>query len=46
MNGIIPSGWGWEYVIAAYSVTAAVFIGYAASVLVRYRRELRHEGKR
>jgi hypothetical protein len=30
---------GWEYVIAAYAVSAAILTGYAVSVVVRYRRE-------
>lgn len=28
---------GWEYVWTAYGITAGVFIGYAASVIWRYR---------
>jgi heme exporter protein C len=30
---------GWEYVIAAYAVSAAILIGYSLSVLLRYRGE-------
>jgi hypothetical protein len=45
MSGVIPSGWGWEYVLAAYGVTAAVFLAYGASVVIRYRNERRREGK-
>lgn len=41
MNGA-PSGvieGGWEFVIAAYVVSAAILLGYACSVVWRYRRE-------
>ncbi len=31
---------GWEFVWAAYSVTAVVLAGYVASVFVRLRTEL------
>jgi heme exporter protein CcmD len=31
---------GWEYVIAAYAVTALILIGYAVSVVLRHRQEL------
>ena len=37
MSGVIAGGW--EFVTAAYSVTALVLVGYAASVVLRYRRE-------
>jgi hypothetical protein len=37
MRGVIEGGW--EFVTAAYSITALVLIGYAASVLLRYRSE-------
>ena len=30
---------GWEYVWAAYTATAVILIGYAASVIARYRAE-------
>jgi heme exporter protein C len=30
---------GWEYVWAAYGISAAILIGYAVSVYVRYRHE-------
>ena len=30
---------GWEYVYAAYSVTAFILIGYAVSVVLRHRQE-------
>lgn len=35
--GVIEGGW--EFVGAAYGITAAVLIGYAVSLHVRYRRE-------
>jgi hypothetical protein len=39
MSGVIQGGW--EYVCAAYVVSAAILLGYACSVLWRYRRETR-----
>jgi len=30
---------GWEFVVAAYTVSAVVLLGYATSVYVRYRKE-------
>jgi hypothetical protein len=41
VSGVIAGGW--EFVAAAYIVTAAVLGGYAASVLLRYRAE-KHRG--
>jgi hypothetical protein len=35
--GVIQGGW--EFVWAAYAVSAAVFLGYAVSVHLRYRAE-------
>jgi heme exporter protein CcmD len=35
--GVIQGGW--EFVWAAYAVSAAVFLGYALSVHLRYRAE-------
>jgi len=35
MSGVIEGGWG--FVFAAYAVSAIVLVGYAASVLKRYR---------
>ncbi len=35
-DGVIAGGW--EFVIAAYAVTAVVLLGYAVSVCWRYRR--------
>ena len=37
MSGVIQGGW--EFVIAAYLVTAAVLGGYATTVFVHYRSE-------
>ena len=37
MRGVIEGGW--EFVIAAYTVSAVVLIGYTASVYMRYRKE-------
>jgi hypothetical protein len=37
MSGGIEGGWG--FVVAAYSVSATVLIGYAVSIHIRYRAE-------
>jgi heme exporter protein CcmD len=37
MMGVIVGGW--EFVWAAYAVTAVVLLGYAVSVHLRYRAE-------
>lgn len=37
MSGVVQGGW--EFVIAAYLVTAAAFAAYATSVFLRYRTE-------
>jgi len=37
MTGVIKGGW--EYVIAAYLASAVILLGYAGSVVWRYRRE-------
>jgi heme exporter protein CcmD len=51
MTGVVAGGW--EFVWAAYSVTAVTLLGYALSVHRRYRaerdrqrREQEHEGTR
>jgi hypothetical protein len=36
-SGVIQGGW--EFVVAAYSVTAVALIGYAISIHLRYRAE-------
>ena len=38
-SGVIAGGW--EYVIAAYTATAVILLGYAASLIARYRAERR-----
>jgi hypothetical protein len=38
MNGMIPGGW--NFVVAAYSVTALVLTIYGATVIVRLRNEM------
>jgi hypothetical protein len=43
MSGVIHGGW--VFVNAAYIVTAIVLIGYAASVVLRYRAECRRTGQ-
>lgn len=37
MSGVLEGGW--EYVRAAYLITAAILIGYAVSIHARYRAE-------
>lgn len=37
MNGVVQGGW--EFVVAAYTVTGAVLGAYAASVFLRLRAE-------
>lgn len=41
MSGVIHGGW--EFVWAAYAVTALFLIGYAAAVIRLARRERRRE---
>jgi Heme exporter protein D (CcmD) len=41
--GVIAGGW--EYVWAAYTVTAVILIGYAASLIARYRAERRRAAR-
>ncbi len=41
MSGTIVGGW--EYVWAAYGISAVILIGYAASLLLRYRDERRRD---
>ncbi len=36
---------GWEFVIAAYVVSAVVYVGYLASVHFRYRDERRQAAR-
>jgi hypothetical protein len=38
MSGGVISG-GWSFVVAAYSVTAAVFLIYGATLIARLREE-------
>ena len=37
MSGVLAGGW--EFVTAAYAVTAVILVAYAASVVARYRAE-------
>lgn len=37
VTGVVQGGW--EFVWAAYSVSAAVLLGYAMSIHLRYRAE-------
>ena len=37
MSGVIQGGW--EFVSAAYIASAVILLGYAFSVIWRYRRE-------
>lgn len=36
-TGVIEGGW--EFVVAAYAVSAIILIGYAVSINIRYRAE-------
>ncbi len=38
-SGVIAGGW--EYVWAAYGLSAVILLGYTASVVARYRAERR-----
>jgi heme exporter protein CcmD len=40
-SGILEGGW--EYVWAAYGISAVILIGYAVSLLLRYRDERRRD---
>ena len=40
-SGIIEGGW--EFVWGAYGISAVILIGYAASLLLRYRDERRRD---
>jgi hypothetical protein len=42
-SGVIEGGW--EYVWAAYSITAVILLGYAASLIARYRAEQRRAAR-
>ena len=44
MRGVIEGGW--EFVIAAYAITAVVLLGYAFSVYWRLSRASRHDAGR
>ena len=39
MSGMGVLQGGWEYVWAAYGITAIVFLGYGASLVLRFRSE-------
>ena len=41
--GVITGGW--EFVWAAYGVSAVILTGYAVSVIVRYRAQRRRRGE-
>jgi hypothetical protein len=38
-TGVVTGGW--EYVIAAYVVSLVILVSYTASVVLRYRAEVR-----
>ena len=42
-SGVIAGGW--EYVVAAYAITAVILLGYAASLIARYRAERRRAAR-
>ncbi len=44
MSGMIQGGW--EYVITAYAVSAAILLGYAFFVVRRYNRERSRHDRR
>jgi hypothetical protein len=44
VSGVLEGGW--EFVRAAYLLTAAVFFGYAVSVHRRYRAERSRRARR
>jgi hypothetical protein len=44
MSGMIQGGW--EYVVAAYVISAAILSSYAVSVFLRYRREKTRRDRR
>jgi hypothetical protein len=39
MTGVVEGGW--PYVLGAYGVSAAILLGYAVSIHLRYRAERR-----
>jgi hypothetical protein len=41
MSGVVTGGW--EYVWAAYGLTAVAFIVYSASLLARLREAKKHD---
>ena len=41
--GVISGGW--EFVWAAYGISAVILTGYAVSVLARYRAQRRRRGQ-
>ena len=43
-TGVIAGGW--EYVWAAYGLSAAILLGYAVSIYVRYRSERTRQKRR
>ena len=42
-SGVISGGW--EFVWAAYAVSAGILGGYAMSVIARYRAQRRRQGQ-
>jgi len=43
VKGVVVGGW--EYVWAAYAITAAVLIGYTVSLVARWRSEQTRAGR-
>lgn len=41
MTGVVEGGW--EFVVAAYTVTAVSFIGYGLSLFLRLRGQKDHD---
>ena len=45
MSGMGVIEGGWNYVWAAYGISAVILIGYAVSLHLRYRDERRRRGR-
>ena len=41
MTGVVQGGW--EYVIAAYTITAVAFVVYGVSLIVRLKELRKHD---
>jgi hypothetical protein len=43
LSGVVSGGW--EFVTAAYVISALVFLSYTASVIARYRSEAKRRDR-